>query len=355
MRRRWRHMWLGMGVVMALLAAVPAPAAVGATESWEFEASTYDFGPVPLGSHPVHQFILTNTGEAPIASGSWRLRWVGPPLDPELLRVVSSNCSWRTLEPQESCSISVSFNPIYLGPKEGEVGLISNSPGVASAAVELEGEGVGPLVVIEPEHLIFGAVQAEGGTSPPQTAVVKNHGNYDLAISGISFTDLAGAPQSPSPFRVVGGSCQPGQVVVPGGSCTIEVALAPSQSGSFRSRLAISDNAYGPPQSIELQGTGTPPVAPPRPSHQRPSVVRVTQHPASVTWKSTARFRFFTRPSDASAECALDHLGFKPCSSPSRYTKLAKGRHSFRVRVSGASSSSVLASASFHWLIRPRR
>jgi hypothetical protein len=162
-------------------------------------------------------------------------------------------------------------------------------------------------------------------------------------IGDISFTDLAGVPQSPSPFRIAGGSCRPGVVVAAEGSCTVDVVLAPSQAGTFESRLAISDNAYGPPRSIELRGIGTPSLGlpvPTRPSHPRGPAVRISHHPASVTEKRTATFRFATKPSGARAECELDELGFTPCSSPKRYAQLSAGRHSFRVRLPAASGPS---------------
>jgi hypothetical protein len=218
MKRRWGLGWLGLSVVMALLSAVSAPAAFGATSSWSFETPTYNFGPVALGSHPVHQLVLTNTGELPIeGSGNWRLRW-GSILEETggLFQVASDNCS-KFLEPTESCTIGLSFNPTYLGYREGELEVFPRSEGVSTATVAVEGEGVGALAVVEPKHLVFGAVQAGSGASPPQTVTVQNNGNLGLAIGGMSFTDLAGTPQAQSPFRVVGGSCQIGGVVAIGG------------------------------------------------------------------------------------------------------------------------------------------
>lgn len=355
-----RQPWLVLSAVVALMAALCPSAALGATTSWEFETPTYDFGPVMLGSHPIHQFVLTNTGETPIAAGRLRIHWRGhAPLDQELLQVVSNSCHSLTLEPEESCSIEVSFNPTYPGPKEG--GLEAKPRELAEVSpvnVEIEGEGIGPWVALKPEHLLFGPVEVGNGASAAQAITVENQGNLGLSIKDIFFTDLLGVPQSASPFQIAGGSCRSGKVVAPDGNCTIEVALVPSQTGFFQSRLAVSDDASGSPQSIELQGTGT---ASSRVSDGLPESsdkvqatprVRITHHPDPVTAKRAAMFSFSAAPSGAKTECKLDHLAFEPCSSPRRYAHLLSGRHKFQVRVHDPSISVASPPADFRWRIR---
>jgi hypothetical protein len=349
MRRGWRHT-LGLSVIaLALLLALPVPAALGATGTWEFEPPVYDFGPVALGTHPVHQFSLTNTGETPIEGSSDSALWwyAVPGVEADLFHIVSNSCQ-TTLEPEESCSIGLSFNPNHPGYTEGELEVAARS-GADNAHLAFEGHGVGAVAAIEPEHLEFGAVQAGSGASAPQSVVVKNNGNLGLTIGNMSFTDRSGAPEKQSPFQVVGGSCETGEpVAIWGGSCTIEVALAPSEAGSFSSRLVIFDNALSSPQSMELKGTGTPgPTAPPA----RSSIL-LTHHPAAITKRHRATFWFVTNPFDAGAECELDHHAFKPCVPPKRYTKLTKGPHSFSLRLSPVSSALVSANTTFHWQIR---
>lgn len=314
-----------------------------------------------LGSHPIHQFVLTNTGETPIAAGRLRIHWRGhAPLDQELLGVVSNSCHSLTLEPEDSCSIEVSFNPTYPGPKEG--GLEAKPRELAEVSpvnVEIEGEGIGPWVALKPERLLFGPVEVGNGASPAQAITVENQGNLGLSIKDIFFTDLLGAPQLASPFQIVGGSCRSGKVVAPGGNCTTEVTLVPSQTGFFQSRLAVSDDASGSPQSIELQGTG---MASSRVSdglpessdkmHQATPRVRITRHPDPVTAKRAATFSFSAAPSGAKTECKLDHLAFEPCSSPRRYAHLPSGRHKFQVRIHDPSNSVASPPADFRWRIR---
>jgi hypothetical protein len=356
-----RRTWSALGAAVGVLAALSPSGALGAVSSWEFEASSYDFGSVTLGSHPTHQFILTNTGETPIAAGRLRIHWRGhAPLDQELLEVVSNGCLHLTLEPEESCPIEVSFKPTYPGPKEGGLEVKPYELGEAAPAnVEIEGEGIGPWTALTPEHLLFGPVEVGTGASPSQAVTVENQGNLGLSINGLFFTDLLGEHQWAGPFQITGGSCQSGKAVAPGGKCIIEVALAPSQTGFFQSRLAVSDNAFGSPQSIELQGTVTAssrvgeglPESFSKP-RQVSTRVHITGHPALVTGKRGAAFSFSAVPSGAKTECKLDHRAFETCSSPKRYAHLSIGRHKFQVRLHDPSNSVTSPPADFRWRIR---
>jgi hypothetical protein len=350
-----------LSAVVAVIAALCPSIALAATPSWEFETPTYDFGSVMLGSHPIHQFILTNTGETPIAAGRLRIHWrEHGPLDQELLHVVSNGCLHLTLEPEESCSIEVSLKPTYPGPDEGGLEVKPQEPGeVPPASVEIEGEGIGPWAALTPERLLFEPVEVGGGASPAQVVTVENQGNLGLSVNGIFFTDLLGEHQWASPFQIAGESCQSGKAVAPGGKCIIEVALAPSQTGVFQSRLAVSDNAFGSPQSIELQGTGTASSRVGEDLHESSNKLRqvatrvhITGHPALVTAKRGAAFSFSAVPPEAKMECKLDHRAFETCSSPQRYAHLAIGRHKFQVRVQDPAGPAASPIARFRWRIQ---
>jgi hypothetical protein len=346
---------------VAVIAALCPSIALAAVPSWEFETPTYDFGSVMLGSHPIHQFILTNTGETPIAAGRLRIHWrEHGPLDQELLDVVSNGCLHLTLEPNESCSIEVSLKPTYPGPDEGGLEVKPQEPGeVPPASVEIEGEGIGPWAALTPDRLLFEPVEVGSGTSPAQAVTVENQGNLGLSINGLFFTDLLGEHQWAGPFQMTGGSCQSGKAVAPGGKCIIEVALAPSQTGFFQSRLAVSDNAFGSPQSIELQGavTASSRVGEGLPEsfsklRQVTTRVHITGHPALVTAKRGATFSFSAVPSGDKTECKLDHRAFETCSSPKRYARLSIGRHKFQVRARDPSGPATAPPADFRWRIR---
>jgi hypothetical protein len=359
MRRGRRRRWVGLGVLLTFLAALFASPASAQTSSWEFEPREFDFGSVLLNSHPSHSFGLTNTGETPIAAGSWRLRWYS--LESGLYHVVSNGCHGLVLQPQASCPVVLSFNPTTLVSTEAEFEIEpGDSTGVPNAVVYLDGIGAEPVFAVKPEQLTFGPVEAGSGSSPPQIVTIENRGSFGLTIGSIATTDLSGALQVPSPFQVGGGSCQGGIVVPPSGSCTVAVAIAPTESGTFHSRLAIADNAPGSPHLIDLLGIGMPASHPAKPRRSksanghRGSSLRITHHPSRLSAKHTAMFSFSISPPGARTECELDRLGFEPCSSPNRYSGLSSGAHRFLVRSRGSSRSASSAKARFQWRIRDR-
>jgi hypothetical protein len=73
-----------------------------------------------------------------------------------------------------------------------------------------------------------------------------------------------------------------------------------------------------------------PPAAPIAPDTQ------IDSGPTGKITKSKATFTFSSPRAGASFECALDDLGFSPCSSPSTFRRLTPGKHRFRVRAISA-------------------
>lgn len=68
------------------------------------------------------------------------------------------------------------------------------------------------------------------------------------------------------------------------------------------------------------------------PRHKTPTPT-ITDRPAAQTNARSATFRFTDSLDGVSFSCALDHLAYSPCTSPTTYSgPLASGPHSFRVR-----------------------
>ncbi len=160
------------------------------------------------------------------------------------------------LEPGESCSIELVFDPPHPGIWRGWQKVRSQIEGEPWAELELSGEGTGPWVPVTPEHLAFESV-AVGMTTAPRTITLESQDRKELRIEDISSTPVGGWPLSSTPFQVVGGSCHEGGSLAPGKTCTIEVVMAPTASGLFQSKLEITDTAPDSPQSVELEGTAT--------------------------------------------------------------------------------------------------
>src|SRR5215831_5697228 len=105
-----------------------------------------------------------------------------------------------------------------------------------------------PAVCTAPGSLTFTQVNL-GASSAAQSITLSNCGTAVLAITGISATGDFSQTNN----------C--GTSVAVGGSCTISVTFAPTATGIRTGTLNVTDNAAGSPQSVNVSGTGTAPVA----------------------------------------------------------------------------------------------
>lgn len=266
MRKRGWHAGGCVGALLMVMTSLIVSVAQGATASWKFDRSGFYFAPAPYGVGPTepHAFTLTNTGETQLMAKTWGFKWSAVAAwlgEGPRFQVTSSQCQNRTLEPGESCSVEVAFDPLHAGWANATLMFKTQNGEVPYASVDLYGEGTGLAIPVTPDHLAFGPV-AVGTTSPPQTITLEGQSTkYAYRLEDISFAPLGGLPPSSGPFRIVGGSCQSGLQLAPGMTCTIEVTMTPTEVGSFQSKLEVTDWAPESPQSVELEGTATP--APP--------------------------------------------------------------------------------------------
>ena len=151
-----------------------------------------------------------------------------------------------------ACPINVTFTPLAVGARAGNITIVSNAPG-SPHTIGLSGTGSGgavPNISLAPAALAFGA-QTVNTASALQSVVVSNTGFANLIISGISVS----APFSRVPLgAVVPPDC--GGSVAPGNSCQIGVIFTPASSGALTGQISIIDNATGSPHTVGLSGTG---------------------------------------------------------------------------------------------------
>src|SRR5207248_2560955 len=96
-----------------------------------------------------------------------------------------------------------------------------------------------------------------GTVSAPTNVILTNTGNTTLNVSS-----AVSSGANPQDFLVVNGCTA---AVPVGGNCAVSVQFAPLAQGQRTAKLAVSDNAPGSPQSLDLTGTasGQPFVFPP--------------------------------------------------------------------------------------------
>ena len=81
-----------------------------------------------------------------------------------------------------------------------------------------------------------------------------------------------------------------------------------------------------------------------------PATPTITAQPASSTTDTTATFSFTDTAANVSYSCKLDGAAFVPCTSPTTYSSLALGGHTFAVIVTDAAGATS-APATYTWTI----
>ena len=120
--------------------------------------------------------------------------------------------------------------------------LMSN---VTTVSLAISGP-TGPIVSLSPTSLSFGN-QVVGTTSPVRRITLANTGvgplPFSITITGTNAADFAQT-----------NSC--GTSVASGATCMINVTFKPTDTGSRRGTVVITDNATGSPHAVALSGTG---------------------------------------------------------------------------------------------------
>ena len=171
----------------------------------EISEENHDFGEVPLGlteGGPAHSFTITSTGSVPFKPG-WSLT-----SDDQSFKVQSTDCN-RTLEPAESCDVTVVFRPS--GSEPGlRTGRLDVNQGLVLYGAVLVGKAYA-----EPKAARLLIKATRRSTAPP--------GKSNFAASA---TNRGGKVSQPFVVRVEG----PARLVNTDGSATAYPALSPGRS-----------------------------------------------------------------------------------------------------------------------------
>jgi hypothetical protein len=144
-----------------------------------------------------------------------------------------------------------STTTLALGPNSitAVYGGDTNNVGSTSAAVTVTVTVAQVLsATLTPGTLTFTGVV--GTTSAAQTATLTNTATTALSITGISITGT-----NPSDFAETS-TCA--DSLASQQTCTISVTFTPASAASLTATLSVADNATGAPQTVTLNGTGSP-------------------------------------------------------------------------------------------------
>jgi hypothetical protein len=236
--------------ICALFAAIPALAAAAPAEGEEpaapqlaFEPGSYDFG-LHEANRETSQtnFQLRNVGSVP--APIYSLQIVGP--GSGAFWTGNTDCFNHALEPGETCSVQVSFNPYEVAPFSAQ--LRAQSDAGTSFTAELSGEGGRPELTAETNPTNFGSLPVGSG-GVTKTINVTNEGN----MPGGAFIAIISGGAVGS-FHLLDENCT-GIPLSPDATCNLQVSFDPISTGAKAARLFLVGDGDGGVQ-ISLTGVG---------------------------------------------------------------------------------------------------
>jgi hypothetical protein len=272
----------------------------------DFEPGSYDFGLQQVNSSDQATLHLRNDGEA--AAPVYSLDISGPGAGVFQIDGGGTDCYGRNLQPGESCSVRVDFNPYDAVRFDAQLRVGSEQS--TSFTASLSGEGgrsvLGP--VVDPTN--FGAVVV-GSAGLTKAIDVTNSGNYP---GGAFIAVIAGG--AVGSFHLLDENCT-GIRLSPGASCTLLVNFQPLSTGVKTARLGLFGEGDGGNQ-VTLTGIGVeaavgsqvaPPVtsAPVTPRHKVRKGTKFGRHKSLRRHRSR---RPLVRPA-GSGRVSLDMTGRK--------------------------------------------
>ena len=200
-----------------------------------------DFGAYTAGATPITQtVVLTNKGNAPLSFSATTI--TGP-------FGLSNGCT-SDLQPNQSCTLVLTYSDSDLGPQTGTLVVASNAVG-GSASIPLTARTVAapvPIITVSPKAMGFGS-RLLGSQSTTQRITVANIGNSTATLGSI-------VPNL-GDFVVANTTC--GVSLAPASTCFADVAFQPAGFGPRMGTILVISNAASSPDGVTVSGTGCRP------------------------------------------------------------------------------------------------
>lgn len=205
-----------------------------------------DFGEVRLQEpSPGQEVELSNAGQRALPVTAVQIEGEGA----EQFAVTADGCTGTEVTSEAGCTLEVRFTPATTGTQRAWLVV----EGVAANAVRLPllGQGIAPLLEVEPAKLNFGRLTV-GTRSRRETLRFANRGSAALQVSSV---ELKG--RGSGDFVVHSDGCS-GKTLGPNERCSLSCSFNPTAAGarSATLRLAGAQGALGP--DVELNGRGLP-------------------------------------------------------------------------------------------------
>lgn len=216
----------------------------GTAPDLQVSPASHNFGTIPAGETSTTTITISNPYRT--ASGT------SGTLSLSSFQITGSSFNFTgpvatSLEPGDSTTLQISFNPITAGVKNGTLTFNSNDPWNPTGTITLSGTAVIPSINPSTLNLSWGDVHV--GTTGTQTLTISNNGGANLAVTG--FTSPTGSSITVSPT---------GATIAPRASRSFSVRFAPPTRMTLSGNLMVfSNDTQLPSLAISLAGSGMSP------------------------------------------------------------------------------------------------
>ena len=217
-------------------------------------AGSLSFGSVAVNTVTTQSLTLTSSGASAVTVSSASITGAGFSIVAQSFPV--------TLNPGQSLTLAVQFDPTTAGTASGQLTISSDSSTGSTTAVSLSGTATAsnPQLTISTTSLAFPSVTVNTATTLPLT----------LTSSGTSAVTVSSASISGAGFSIVGGSFP--VTLNPSQTLTLQVQFDPTVTGTASGQLTITSNSSsGSPAVVALSGTST-----------------AVQHNVALSWNAPA-------------------------------------------------------------------
>lgn len=203
-------------------------------------ARSLSFGNVTVNIATTLSLTLTSSGATPVTISSASITGAGFSIVAQSFPV--------TLDPTQSLTLVVQFDPATSGNVSGQLTINSNASNGSTVVVSLGGAAIAanPQLTISATSLTFGNVTVDTATA--QSLTLTSSGTTPVIVSSASITGAG--------FSIVGGSFP--VTLTPTQTLALQVQFDPTTVGNATGQLTISSNSSsGSPAVIALSGAGT--------------------------------------------------------------------------------------------------
>ena len=221
-----------------------------ANEAVTLSAGALTFVPQTVGTAAINEeaVSITNTGNDPVtlssvtASGDFQTG--------------ASQCHYPfQLNPQQSCTVYLTFAPTTSGTRTGTLSFNDTALG-SPQTVALAGTGVASTDTLEfyPSAALLFPDQVVGTASGAQVIDLINTGSATLPIDRVLAAGDYKISSDSCTGRVVPGTTQDGALSY--NTCQVEVQFTPTSAGARTGTVTFVDSSTGVPHVIQLTGNG---------------------------------------------------------------------------------------------------